>query len=117
VRRAIATLVAFGVLAAPAAAAAPTTAVGVSEREWRISSYRASVKPGSVKLNIHNYGEDAHNVVVRGPKGFKVVGPDVESGANATLKVSLKRTGTYTLYCSKPGHLKLGMKTRITVKR
>jgi plastocyanin len=104
-------------LAAPAAAKAPTTAVGVSEREYRISPYRTTVAPGSVKFNVHNFGEDTHNLVVRGPKGYKATGADIEPGDNASVTLSLRRTGTYTLLCTKANHAQLGMTVRFKVKR
>jgi plastocyanin len=104
-------------LTAPAVAKAPTTAVGVSEREYRIQPYRTSVKPGKVKFNVHNFGEDTHNLVVRGPKGYEATGPDVEAGQNASVTLTLRRTGTYTLLCTKANHAQLGMKVRFKVKR
>ena len=52
-------------------AASPMTPVGVAEREWGISAYRTSVKRGRVSFNIHNYGEDAHNLQVFGPRGYR----------------------------------------------
>jgi plastocyanin len=108
---------AFLSLAGPAAAKAPTTAVGVSEREFRISPYRTTVKPGTVKFNVHNFGEDTHNLVILGPKRFVAVGPDVDSEQNAAFTVKLKKTGTYTLICTRADHAKLGMKTRFKVKK
>jgi plastocyanin len=104
-------------LAAPAAAKAPVTAVGVSEREFHISPYRTSVAPGTVKFNVHNFGEDTHNLVILGPKGFVAVGPDVDSEQNASFTVKLKTQGTYTLLCTRADHAKLGMKTRFKVKK
>jgi plastocyanin len=104
-------------LAAPAEAAAPTTAVGVSEREYRIQPYRTTVKPGKVKFNVHNFGEDTHNLVVRGPKGYKATGADIAPGQNSSLTLNLRRTGTYTLLCTKANHAQLGMKVRFKVKR
>jgi plastocyanin len=104
-------------LAAPAAAKAPTTAVGVSEREFRITPYRTTVPPGTVKFNVHNFGEDTHNLVILGPKAFVAVGPDVDSAQNATWLVKLRKTGTYTLICTRADHAKLGMKTKFKVKK
>jgi plastocyanin len=91
------------------------TAVGVAQREFHITPYRRSVPVGAVKLNIRNYGEDVHNIVVRGPKGFVAIGPDVDSGSGATWTVKLRRPGTYSLLCTRANHLKLGMKARLKV--
>ena len=91
------------------------TAVGVAQREFHITPYRRSVPVGPVKLNIRNYGEDVHNIVVRGPNGFTALGPDVESGSNATWTVKLRKPGTYSLLCTRANHLKLGMKAKLKV--
>jgi plastocyanin len=91
------------------------TAVGVAQREFHITPYRRSVPVGAVKLNIRNYGEDVHNIVVRGPNGFTAVGPDVDSGSGATWTVKLRRPGTYSLLCTRANHLKLGMKAKLKV--
>jgi hypothetical protein len=98
-------------------AASPITPVGVAEREWGISAYRASLRRGRVAFNIHNYGEDAHNLQVFGPRGYRSkVTADIESDANATLRALLKRPGTYRLLCVKPGHVAKGMRTTIRVR-
>ena len=91
------------------------TAVGVAQREFHITPYRRSVPVGAVKLNIRNYGEDVHNIVVRGPGGFTAIGPDVDSGSTATWVVKLRKPGTYSLLCTRANHLSLGMKSRLKV--
>ena len=98
----------------PAVAATPT-AVGIAQREFHMTPYRRTVPVGNVKLNLRNFGEDVHNIVVRGPKRFLKVGPDVDPGTSATFTVKLRRPGTYELLCTRANHLKLGMKTRIKV--
>lgn len=115
-------LVVSSTLLAPAAASAirpeaQPTAVGVAQREFHITPYRRSVPVGAVKLNIRNFGEDVHNLVVRGPRGFTAVGPDVESGSGATWTVRLRRPGTYSLLCTRANHLSLGMASKLKVVR
>jgi plastocyanin len=109
-------LVLAGLAAAPALARAPV-AVGIAQREFRISTYRKVVKPGPVKFNITNFGEDAHNLVVSGPRGFRLQGPDVEAGERASVTVRLRREGTYHLLCTRANHLSLGMRTKLVVRR
>ncbi|HXU65326.1 MAG TPA: hypothetical protein VN962_26685 [Polyangia bacterium] len=93
-----------------------STAVGVGEREWRVYPYRTKVKPGTVRFNINNLGEDVHNLQVRGPHGYRSrVSPDIRSGDAYTLVAHLRRPGRYTLICTKPGHAKKGMKAGFTV--
>jgi plastocyanin len=113
--RRLLTAAAFLSLAAPAAAQAPTTSVGVAQREFHITPYRGSVPSGAVRFNIRNFGQDTHNLVVRGPKGFTAIGPDVDSGQNSSWTVKLQKPGTYTLLCTRANHLQLGMKTKLKV--
>jgi plastocyanin len=107
------------VLAAPAFAAphkAPV-AIGIAQREFHITAYRKTVKPGPIRLNVQNYGEDTHNLVVRGPHGYLLQGPDVLPGQHDTINAKLLRRGTYMLICTRANHEQLGMKTKITVRR
>jgi uncharacterized cupredoxin-like copper-binding protein len=102
---------------AGARAHSASTAVGVGEREWRVYPYRTKVKPGTVRFNINNLGEDVHNLQVRGPHGYRSkVSPDVRSGDTYTLTVHLRRPGNYTLICTKPGHSAKGMTARLRVR-
>jgi plastocyanin len=106
-------------VAGGSAQAAPvSTAVGVSEREWRISLYRSTVPPGTVRFNVTNFGEDAHDLAVVGPDGRTLaLSPEIRSGRRHTLAVRLARPGTYRLLCTKPAHVGLGMRTTVRVRR
>jgi plastocyanin len=102
----------------PPAAHKSSVAVGVAEREWGISSYRAHVKRGAVRFNVTNFGEDAHNLEVVGPGGYRSpVTPDVKARQHTTLAVTLRRPGIYRLICTKPGHVQKGMRATIRVTR
>ena len=95
-----------------------SVAVGVAEREWGISSYRAHVKRGSVRFNVTNFGEDAHNLEVLGPHGYRSrVSADIKAHEHTTLALKLRRPGVYRLICTKPGHLQKGMRATIRVTR
>jgi hypothetical protein len=105
-------------LSGPAAAAARPTAVGVGEREWRIALYRPWVPVGPVKFNVKNFGEDGHDLVVRNRRGVaRARLPEIRPGATASVTARLMRRGRYTVYCSLPGHLELGMRAVLRVKR
>jgi plastocyanin len=120
-KRIVLALLVVALLAVPATSAfaikpqTQPTAVGVAQREFHITPYRRSVPVGSVKLNIRNFGQDVHNVVVRGPGGFTKIGPDVDPGTTATFVVKLKKPGNYSLLCTRANHLKLGMKATLKV--
>jgi plastocyanin len=115
-------ILAFAVLAAaaPATAGVPKngTAVGVGEREWTITPYRTSVPAGLVRFNVTNFGEDGHNLTVVRASDGKVIAtsPEIRSEKQSTLKATLKRPGTYRLYCTLPGHKALGMKSKIRAR-
>lgn len=101
------------------AAALAATPVGVGEREWRVSLYRARVPVGLVKLNVRNFGEDGHDLSVRNRHG-RVLGtlPELRPGETGSLTVRLRRPGRYVVYCSLAGHEALGMRARLrAVKR
>jgi plastocyanin len=106
------------VLAAGAAAKPANTAVGVSEREYRISVYRKTVPPGMVRFNVTNFGEDAHDLTVKTKRGTVLAASDeIRSERTATLKVRLTKPGTYRLVCLRLDHAARGMRTTIVVKK
>jgi plastocyanin len=114
---AVASLVALAAFGPAVATARAPKSIGVAEREFRISTYVWKVKRGPVKLNVTNFGQDTHNLVVVGPKGYRVQGPDVEPGGRGSVRASLRRPGTYLLLCTRANHSKLGMRAKLTVKR
>ena len=100
------------------AAASPATPVGLGMREYRFSVYRPSVHAGAVAFNMTNFGEDAHNLRLTGPGGYRSkVSPDVAAGERARFTVHLNRPGLYRLVCLKPGHAAKGMKATLRVVR
>lgn len=105
---------------APAAAAARpkrSTAVGVGAREFRLAVYRSRVRVGEVRFNLVNYGEDAHDLVVRDRSG-RVRGrsEEVRPGRRTTLTVRLARGG-YRLSCDVADHAQRGMRAALKVVR
>ena len=122
--RATAALLAAAAFAGPGAPAASGgdldargTAVGVSEREFRISPYRRSVQRGTVKFNVRNFGEDVHDLVVLSPKGRQLgTTGEIAAGEQGVLRVKLKARGVYRLVCTQADHAARGMKSRITVR-
>jgi hypothetical protein len=96
----------------------PPTAVGVGEREWRISLYRSKVPTGRVKFNVRNFGEDGHDLAVRTAEG-RVLGtlPELRPGRTGTLTLRLRKPGRYRLFCSLEGHEALGMRAVLRVKK
>jgi plastocyanin len=109
------------VIAALLAAAAAVTPVGVGADEFSLALYRTRVKPGAVRLNMQNLGEDPHDLAIAGPlprRTLRGITPEnIRPGANGSLKVTLRAQGRYVVYCSLPLHERRGMKAVLTVSR
>src|SRR4051812_49642177 len=92
-RKLVVATLALAALGSSAATARAPKAIGIAEREYRISTYVWKVKPGPVKLNVSNFGQDTHNLVVQGPKGYRAKGPATKPASPAPLPAPLKRPG------------------------
>jgi hypothetical protein len=103
---------------APAAVVhrAAAQAVGIGEREYQIAVYRPRVKPGALKLNVRNLGEDDHDLVIRrhGRRVGALHGV-VRPGATATLRLTLRHPGQYDLVCTVADHESRGMRAALRV--
>jgi plastocyanin len=89
-------------------------AVAVAEREWDVHASRARVAAGAVSIAVANTGEDDHDLTVAGPGGV-IAGTFLAAGESSVLAITLA-PGTYTLYCSLPGHAALGMTTTLLAR-
>jgi mono/diheme cytochrome c family protein len=76
------------------------------------TSDKATAPPGQISIESPNESPIQHNIALK-PGG--PVGPVVGTGGNSTFNFTLK-AGTYTFYCSVPGHEAGGMKGTLTVK-
>jgi uncharacterized cupredoxin-like copper-binding protein len=95
------------------AAAAHT--VAVSEAEFKITLPAQKVAPGKVTFEVQNAGKIQHDLVVSGPGvSTNAKTPLISPGQTAKLTVTLA-AGSYTLYCSVPGHRAAGMSAKLTV--
>lgn len=98
----------------------PTTPIAArlqaTTREWSITLSRPTLPAGSTILQLVNRGEDAHDLHLRPSSGGAdlLSIPSTDSGAIADTSGTLT-AGTYTLYCSLPGHEAAGMKATLTV--
>jgi uncharacterized cupredoxin-like copper-binding protein len=101
---------------APAGNAAPAAhPIPVSETEFKITVPAAKVAAGKITFAVKNTGKIQHDLVVSGPG---VTGaaktPLLNAGQSGKLTVTLG-AGSYTLYCSVPGHRAAGMVAKLTV--
>ncbi len=105
-------------LAAAHAASAPGTHLQVSEIEYRLMLSEAVVKAGPVELEAIDAGMDPHDLRLRrGRSGAVAYGTQPLSPGQIVDAVVVLRPGVYHLWCSLPGHWKLGMHATLRVVR
>jgi plastocyanin len=75
---------------------------------------KATATAGQVTLVMPNQSPITHDISIQG-NGVNQQGPQVGHGGTSKISVNLK-PGTYTFYCSVPGHEAGGMKGTLTVK-
>jgi len=99
----------------PLPTAASGQGVHVSLTDFKIAPADIAVPGGAATLNVSNDGKTPHNLAIRDQSG-KVVGhtDDLRPGQAAVLTVTLP-VGTYTTFCSLPGHESLGMRGTLMV--
>ena len=86
-----------------------------SGTELAYTTKEASAKAGQVSIEFENPQALQHDVTVE-DSGGKVLGEtELVSEGSATTTVNLK-PGTYTFFCSVPGHRDAGMEGTLTVK-
>lgn len=97
-------------------APAPLTRLQTTAREWSLTLSRPTIAAGALSLQLVNAGEDAHDLHVRPAAGGAdlLSATTTASGTTTTISGSLP-AGTYTLYCSLPGHEAAGMHATLTV--
>jgi uncharacterized cupredoxin-like copper-binding protein len=100
------------------AGAQPTAAgktVNVSEKEYSIALAGGNkLTAGRYTFAVDNTGKIQHDLTIEGDGIKETKTPLIDAGQSKNLEVDLK-PGTYTFYCSVPGHEQLGMKAKVTV--
>jgi len=91
---------------------APRPAIDVVAREWTFEPAPLNVRAGPVTFRVRNEGMVDHNFGIAQHPGAEVGG--IKPGESKTLSVRLD-AGTYTAYCSLPGHREAGMAAEIRV--
>jgi plastocyanin len=74
-----------------------------------------SAKAGTVTISFDNRQAQQHDVKVEDSSGKELGGTDLIASQTATATVDLQ-PGTYTFFCSVPGHREAGMEGTLTVK-
>jgi plastocyanin len=102
----------------PSAPAAPAHVEVTAEdtQAFRFVLSRPSVPAGKVIIEFVNHGQDEHNLHVVEPAEGAESGalPNTAPNAHPSLTLDL-RHGSYTFFCSLPGHEAAGMKATLVV--
>ena len=100
-----------------AAASTPANAqvveIDVAQSGFAFTKTTATASAGTVELQSMNPQSVSHDISIKG-NGVDEHGNLVSNGDVSTVTVDLK-AGTYTFYCSVPGHEQAGMKGTLTV--
>jgi plastocyanin len=111
------TAAALGAVAAPMLGARGPARVQVTALEFEYRLSRLSVRQGPALIELVNYGEDEHDLVLRRVGGTKVWKlRKLLPGSRGTLSVRL-RPGTYRLWCAVADHRARGMRATLRVRR
>jgi plastocyanin len=73
-----------------------------------------TAKAGKDTIKFTNASSLPHNMTIQGPNGSQVGATPTFTGGTKTVSVDLK-PGTYTFFCSVPGHRQAGMQGTLTV--
>jgi uncharacterized cupredoxin-like copper-binding protein len=108
---------------ATAAKKQPVSNLLINAQEYSLWPSRSSLPAGTVQVEFWNRGQDMHDAWIRKLNSSgQMVGP-VLGKVKVTLPGHISnatwhlKAGRYELFCSMPGHLKLGMHARLTVTR
>jgi plastocyanin len=83
--------------------------------ELAYTTTEASAKAGKVAVDFKNPQSLTHDVTIEDSGGKEVGKTELIGEGETSTSVNLK-SGTYTFYCSVPGHREAGMEGTLTVK-
>ena len=100
---------------ASAASSASAEGTAVTVKDFKIDPVDIKASAGTVALAVSNAGPTIHNVAIRDASG-KVLATtkDLKAGESETITAELA-AGSYTTFCSLPGHESLGTKGTLEV--
>ena len=95
-------------------AAAPGTAMTVTESEFTIALPSKTLPAGTYTFTVTNNGKFAHNLTVDGAGVQDKATPTLGPGSTGDLTVTLQK-GSYEFYCSVDNHKDMGMDVTVQV--
>jgi plastocyanin len=100
---------------APTAAAQTLTLSANPTGALSFDKKTLTAQGGVVRIVMHNPAPVPHNIALEGAGGVHEQGPTVSQNGDSQIQGNLK-PGTYTFFCSVPGHRQAGMQGTLTVK-
>lgn len=89
--------------------------VQISEVDFKLEPANVTVpKAGVYSFKVVNNGQTAHALEIEG-EGVEAKSDTIQPGESTELKVDLKKSGSYEMYCPVDGHKDMGMKGEVAV--
>jgi plastocyanin len=92
-----------------------TVELAASETDLAFDKTELTSKPGKVTIDFDNPSAIPHNVEIEAEGGEVLGGTETISTSEESATVELE-AGTYTFFCSIPGHREAGMEGTLVVK-
>ncbi len=89
--------------------AAPSSELAFVQKEVK-------AKAGQVAIEFTNPQSLSHDVAVEDSNGKKVGATELVAGGKTVATIGNLKPGTYTFYCTVPGHREAGMEGTLTVE-
>ena len=99
----------------PAAASGGTVKIAADPSQLAFTKTEITAPAGDDTISFDNPSSTDHNVQIEDANGNDIAGTDTISAGKTSTTADLK-PGTYTFYCSIPGHREAGMEGTLTVK-
>jgi plastocyanin len=94
----------------------PPGSMQVTMTEYKFDPSTITVPHGKVTFWLVNSGSLAHDMVIRDTSNNRIAASELLSaGDSKAFTVNDIPAGTYTFFCSQPGHEAQGMKATLTV--
>ena len=88
--------------------------IDVASSGFAFAQSTATASAGHVTIKSMNPQGTGHDIALKGD-GVDEKGEVVQDGGVSTIDIADLKPGTYTYYCSVPGHEDAGMKGTLTV--
>lgn len=93
----------------------PAGSTSVTMTEFKFDPSTISVAHGSVTFWLVNSGTTSHDMAIRDSSGKTVATSELISAGDSKAFTVTLDAGTYTFFCTQPGHEQSGMKGTLTV--